>query len=100
MKRQPAPPLSFELRKSRELWIDVSHHQGSIDWSKVRDGEVDLHHRGRAPRRLGLVEGVVVRIGEGKDVDRRALENLQGAAEAGLREARDLPLPPRRSGRR
>ena len=46
--------------------MDVSHHQGSIDWEKVKDS--------------GLVDGVIIRIGFGRDSvtqdDREFLRNV------------------------
>ncbi|MCR4923317.1 MAG: glycoside hydrolase family 25 protein, partial [Lachnospiraceae bacterium] len=57
--------------------IDVSHHQGKIDWNKVKDQGYDF---------------TIVRIGyrgygkEGSlNADREYLNNLNGAREAGLK---------------
>ena len=33
--------------------MDVSHHQGSIDWEKVK--------------KSGMVDGVIIRVGFGRD---------------------------------
>ena len=58
------------------LGVDVSEHQGSIDWDKVAQADVKF-----AMVRLGYrgwgAEGVIRE-------DSRGLENLSGAAEAGL----------------
>lgn len=53
------------------LGIDVSHWQGEIDWSRVATD----------PQRVRLA---VVRTGDGRDLDRRCVENLRGAAAAGI----------------
>lgn len=56
--------------------IDVSHHQGDIDWQAVRDHGVEF---------------AIIRLGyRGYDdgllhVDEKAVENLTGAREAGLK---------------
>lgn len=53
------------------LGIDVSHWQGEIKWPEVA--------RSTPPIRFA-----VVRTGDGRDRDRRAVENLVGAHAAGL----------------
>ncbi len=53
----------------RTLVIDVSHWQAEIDWQAVaRDGVV----------------AAIIRLGDGKSDDRRAVENLKSAKAAGL----------------
>ena len=47
--------------------IDVSHHQGNIDWKQVRNAGID---------------GVVIRAGYGKgNVDRKWYDNIKGVVE-------------------
>jgi lysozyme len=56
-----------------ENWIDVSSHNGVIDWKKVRAS--------------GIV-GAIIRAGYGKDVSQRDAQfsaNIKGAIEAGLK---------------
>ena len=58
-----------------EKWIDVSAHNGVIDWPRVKASGVD---------------GVVIRVGYGDDVsqqDKRFAENIEGARAAGLKVA-------------
>ncbi len=63
------------LTAPASLGIDVSYHQGEIDWEKVRESGVEF---------------VMVRLGNrgitqgGLNVDERAQENLKGAQAAGL----------------
>lgn len=55
-----------------ELWIDVSVHNGTIDWNKVKA--------------VG-VKGAVIRAGYGSDisqVDKAFVDNITGAIKAGL----------------
>lgn len=51
---------------TKKIVIDVSHHQGSIDWEKVKNS--------------GLVDGVIIRVGFGRDHvtqdDREFLRNV------------------------
>ena len=55
--------------------IDVSHHQGEIDWAKVSKAEM-----GKEP-----VSFVFMKATEGVSmVDRRYKENYKGAAENGV----------------
>ena len=50
--------------------IDVSYHQGTIDWKKVADSGIEF---------------VMIRAGYGKNtVDKKFLENIAGAHDAGL----------------
>lgn len=58
------------------LGIDVSHHQGAIDWQKVADAGVEF-----AIIRLGY-RGLT---GGALHTDDRMVENLQGARAAGLK---------------
>lgn len=62
-------------------WIDVSYHQGEIDWPRVAAGQ--------------RIQGVVVKATEGKDyVDPKATANLRRAHDAGLMvEAYHLARP-------
>ncbi len=78
MKRLPAAPIPAD--EPVEIWIDVSAHQGEIDWPQVARAEAFV-----SDVRVGPVVGVIVRVGEGKDVDRYAVRNLQAAHAAGLR---------------
>ncbi|MFU0832221.1 MAG: Glycoside hydrolase family 25 [Oscillospiraceae bacterium] len=58
-----------------EKWIDVSAHNGKIDWEKVADSGI---------------KGAIVRAGYGKSLsqmDIRFRENITGAAQAGLKTA-------------
>lgn len=58
-----------------EKWIDVSAHNGKIDWEKVADSGI---------------KGAIVRAGYGKSLsqmDKRFRENITGAARAGLKTA-------------
>lgn len=50
--------------------LDVSKWQGEIDWGKVAAS--------------GRIELVIIRTGDGKDIDSRAVEYLRGASGAGL----------------
>lgn len=61
------------------LAIDVSHHQGVIDWPRVAAGEATIDGRSQGRARLAII-----RTGDGRDTDRRAVANLRGAHEAGL----------------
>ena len=65
MKRQPAPLYEGPTVSG----IDVSHWQGSIDWARVAASGQKY---------------AIVRTGDGKDTDRKAVRNLQGAHDAGL----------------
>lgn len=58
------------------LGVDVSEHQGSIQWEKVADSDVRFAMVRLAYRGWGA-EGVI-------RADAKGLENLQGAAAAGL----------------
>ena len=50
--------------------IDVSHHQGNVDWKRVREAGID---------------GVVVRAGYGKgNVDRKWYQNIKGVIDNGF----------------
>ena len=51
--------------------IDVSEHNGTIDWQKVAASSIDF---------------AVIRAGLGCKSDARFKENIQGAAKAGLAE--------------
>lgn len=82
MKRQPAEPLTTDEAASLELWLDVSSHQGEVDWPAVARSLPNA-----SGTLLPIPSGVVVRLGEGKDVDDRAVRNLQGAHAAGLKVA-------------
>ncbi len=64
---------------SAESWlgVDVSEHQGSIDWEEVAQTDVEFAMVRLAYRGWGA-EGVI-------RADARGLENLQGAADAGLK---------------
>jgi LysM repeat protein len=56
-----------------EIWIDVSSHNGVIDWKKVRAS--------------GIV-GAIIRAGYGKDASQQDTQfsaNIKGAIEAGLK---------------
>ena len=64
-------PRAKEYEGPRCLVIDVSHWQGGIDWRAVEAAPAN-------------VVGAMVRLGDGKDRDRRAVENLRGAKAAGL----------------
>ncbi len=58
-----------------ENWIDVSAHNGVINWPRVKASGVD---------------GVVIRVGYGDDVsqqDKRFTANIEGARAAGLKAA-------------
>ena len=58
-----------------ENWIDVSAHNGVIDWPRVKASGVD---------------GVVIRVGYGDDVsqqDKQFAENIKGALAAGMKAA-------------
>lgn len=58
-----------------ENWIDVSAHNGVIDWPRVKASGID---------------GVVIRVGYGDDVsqqDKRFAANIGGALTAGLKVA-------------
>lgn len=58
-----------------EKWIDVSVHNGAIDWEKVAGSGI---------------KGAIVRAGYGKSLsqmDARFRENITGAARAGLKTA-------------
>ncbi len=59
------------------LGVDVSEHQGKIDWSKVAQTEVEFAMVRMAYRGWGA-EGLV-------RPDARGAENLNGAADAGLK---------------
>lgn len=51
--------------------IDVSVHQGKIDWNKVK---------------AAGIEGVVIRAGYGKgNIDKQFINNIEGAIEVGLK---------------
>lgn len=85
MRRVPAAPYDGPTT----LAIDVSHHQGEIDWGAVARSEailgLDLDpDRARKGSLQGPVRLAIVRTGDGKDADRRARENLQGAHGAGI----------------
>lgn len=67
MRRQPIDTAI----EPTTLGIDVSHWQGKIDWARVATD----------PQRVRLA---VVRTGDGRDLDKRAVENLRGASAAGL----------------
>lgn len=70
------------------LAIDVSAHQGTIDWPRVAGGEATLdgHSQGR-------VRLAIVRTGDGRQTrasskpDPMAVRNLRGAHEAGIPSA-------------
>lgn len=64
-------PRATEYTGPRTLVLDVSHWQGEIDWTAVANDASEP-------------EAVMVRLGDGKDRDRRAVENLHGAQAAGL----------------
>lgn len=64
-------PRARDYRGPRTPVIDVSHWQGEIDWQKV------------AHDNMGIA-AVIVRLGDGKDIDREARRNLRGAKKAGL----------------
>ena len=58
-----------------EQWIDVSAHQGVIDWLKVAAAEI---------------KGVVIRAGYGNStaqIDKKFLDNIKGATAAGIKVA-------------
>lgn len=58
-----------------ELWIDVSVHNGTIDWNKVKSAGV---------------KGVVIRAGYGSElsqIDGAFIQNITGAIKAGLQIA-------------
>ena len=62
-------------RAARAMGIDVSYHNGAIDWTRVAQSEVSF-----AMIRIGYrrnADGVIIE-------DVRAAENLQGALNAGL----------------
>lgn len=69
------PPLS-----DQEVYgVDVSHHQGEIDWAAVADDDIEFAY---------------IKATEGGDFpDTRFEENWKGAAEAGLRRATALTTP-------
>lgn len=75
MKRQPAAPYDGPTT----LGIDVSKWQGEIDWAQVASSTARCDGEG-----VGRVRFVVVRSGDGKDVDPMAVRNLSGAVAAGL----------------
>lgn len=58
-----------------EQWIDVSAHNGVIDWSKVA---------------AAGIKGAIIRAGYGNDIsqkDKRFTENITGAINAGMKVA-------------
>lgn len=68
------PPREFRTA-SGEPWIDVSAHQGTVDWAKVK---------------AAGIKGAVVRAGYGNDPsqqDVRFAANIAGAQAAGLKTA-------------
>jgi lysozyme len=72
------------LRPGERYGIDVSHHQGPIDWSEVATDDIAFAY---------------IKTTEGSDViDYRFGENWAGAAGAGLdRGAYHFPELPRRA---
>ena len=64
------PRYRPELGAGERYGIDVSNHQGSIDWARVADDDIDVAY-------LKATEG-------GDWVDERFAENWRGAADAGL----------------
>ena len=73
--RAQKPAESSATRKppthAAPLLLDVSHWQGAIDWQAVAGDAQAL-------------AGVIIRTGDGKAPDRRAITNMQGAHAAGL----------------
>lgn len=68
------PPREFRTA-SGEPWIDVSAHQGAVDWAKVK---------------AAGIKGAVIRAGYGNDPsqqDVRFAANIAGAQAAGLKTA-------------
>jgi lysozyme len=65
------PAYRPSLRPGEEIGIDVSHHQGPVDWQRVAADGVDFAY-------LKASEGGTV-------VDERFRESWDGAGEAGLR---------------
>lgn len=64
---KPPVPIKREIYKYKVRGIDVSHHQGSIDWSKVKQHGVDF---------------VFLKATEGEyHVDTRFADNLREARE-------------------
>lgn len=68
MRRQPIDDYSGPTT----LGVDVSHWQGEIDWSRVVQDPQGVRF-------------AIIRTGDGKDADRRAVRNLEGAHDVGLR---------------
>ena len=64
-------PRAKDYTGPRSLVLDVSHWQGEIDWDAVADDPQD-------------VAAVIIRLGDGKSDDRRAVEYLRGAKAVGL----------------
>lgn len=70
-----AGPPHLVRGASGEPWIDVSAHQGAINWAQVK---------------AAGVRGAVIRAGYGNDPsqqDRQFAANIRGAASAGLKAA-------------
>lgn len=64
-------PKARDYRGPTTLVIDVSHWQGDIDWPAVAADDQGI-------------AAAIVRMGDGKDRDRKAVRNLRGARDAGL----------------
>jgi len=64
------PNHRSDLRAGERYGVDVSRHQGTIDWDQVADDHIDFAY---------------IKASEGGDlVDRRFAENWKGAGAAGL----------------
>ncbi len=68
--RLVSPSAMPNIRKYAVRGIDVSHHQGAIDWSRLKSENVSF---------------VYIKATEGGDLqDRRFVQNWQGASRIGL----------------
>lgn len=71
-----------KYRGETTLGIDVSHWQGEIDFDAMARSEAFFEGES-----VGPVRYVIVRTGDGKDLDERAVRNLVAAHEAGFKVA-------------
>lgn len=62
------------------LGIDVSHHNGPVNWGEVARGMAGMPDGRKLP-----VDFAIIRVGDGKDLDTRFADNWRDARAAGIR---------------